>query len=382
MASYNFLPNITTTNQTQTSAPSWAPQVGALTQAFGGAQNAYTKQLGMGEYQGDYIAAPNDLQYGAINQAAGFAQGPAAGVGNTQINQGRGLLDNYGLAGNAASGLYGYGSTNQTQNNINTANAYANNPYIDALVSSAMDDGQRVAAEQTLPSLYRGAAASGNLNSDRTALAEGVVKRGLGEMAAGMSAQVRGNMFNTGLNTALTQNQQGLGALSNAGSIGTSLGGAGSSMLSQGINDQQNLSNLYSGAGQSLNGLNQSFLDNAIARYQGRIQNMWSPVQNLYGIAGANNWGSTQNTQGTTVSMQPVANQQQSPGIAGYLGAGLGVAGTIAGMPLGPGGSALGGMLGSAAGSYLGSAFGSPSSGGMRFPVAAPGGGFYQGGWR
>lgn len=343
MASYSFLPTVTTTNQTQTSAPSWAPQVGALTQAFGGAENAYAKQLGMGDYQGDYVATPNDLQYGAINQAAGFAQGPAAGVGNTQINQGQGLLDNYGLAGNAASGLYGYGSTNQTQNNINTANAYANNPYIDQAIASASGDGIRAVREGTIPNLYRSAAASGNLNSDRAALAQGVVERGVAENAQDISARMRGDAFNTGLNTALTQNQQGLGALSNAGSIGTSLGGAGSSMMSQGINDASNLSGLYSGAGASLNNLNQSFIDNMLAKYQGRIQNTWSPVQNLYGIAGANNWGSTQNSQGTTTSLGPVANQP-SPGALSYLGAGLGVAGSLAGLGMG-GGATLGGTL-------------------------------------
>lgn len=343
MASYSFLPTIQTTNQTQTSAPSWAPQVGALTQAFGGAMDAYNTQRGIGNYQGDYVAAPNQTQYGAYNQAAGFAQGPGAGVANTQINQGQGLLNNYGLAGNAASGLYGFGANNQTQNNINTANAYANNPYIQGLVDSAMDDGVRTASESTLPNLYRTAAGSGNLNSDRAALAQGVVQRGLGEMAAGVSAKVRGDMWNTGLNTALAQNQQGLGALSNAGSIGTSLGGAGSSMMSQGINDQQNLSKIYESAGSGLNDLAQSVLNNQLAKYQGQIQNMWSPVQNLYGIAGANNWGSTQNTQGTTVSMQPVTNQP-APGALSYLGAGLGMAGSVAGLGMG-GGSTLGGNI-------------------------------------
>lgn len=341
MASYNFLPTISSTNSTQTSAPSWQPQVGALTTAFGGATDAYNKQLGMGPYSGDYVAAPNQTQYDAYGQAAQFG-GANGGVGQAQINAGQGLLNNYNTAANASNALYNFGNASQTQNNINTANAYAQNPYIQSLVDSAMDDGQRVATEQTLPSLYRGAASSGNLNSDRTAISEGVVKRGLGEMAAGMSAQVRGNMWNTGLNTALNQNTQSLGALSNAGNLSSGLGSAGSSMMSQGINDQTNLSNLYSTAGSGLNALQQSILNNNIAKYQGANADTWSPVQNLYNIAGANNWGSTTNTSGTSIGISPVQNQQR-PGALSYLGAGLGLAGSVAGLGMG-GGATLGGM--------------------------------------
>jgi hypothetical protein len=187
--------------------------------------------------------------------------------------------------------LYNFGSTNQTQNNINTANQYANNPYIDQAVNAATYNANRNAAENDVPNLYRSAASSGNLNSDRAALAQGVIGRGLAENAQNIGATMRNNAWNTGLGQANTQNQMGLGALSNAGTLGANLGGAGSSLMSQGINDQQNLSNLYSGAGSSLQNLNQSGLSNALAKYQGSIQNMWSPVQNLYGIAGANELG-------------------------------------------------------------------------------------------
>lgn len=350
MASYNFLPQFNNTSSTSTTAPSWQPQVGALTQAFGGAQNAYNTQLGMGNYEGDYIAAPNATQYGAIDQATNFAQGNAANVGNNQINQGQGLLSNYGTGTNAANALYNFGSASQTQNNINTANQYAQNPYIDQAVNAATYGANRNAAENTVPNLYRAAASSGNLNSDRAALAQGVIGRGLAENAQNIGATMRYNMFNNGLNQANTQNQQQLGALSNAGSLGANLGGAGSNMMSQGITDASNLANLYSGAGSALNSLNQSYLDNALAKYQGKIQNTWSPVQNLYNIAGANNWGST--TTGNTSSMgfSPMENRSSSPGALGYIGAGMGIAGSIAGASVGgPAGATLGGMAGKAA---------------------------------
>ena len=373
MASYSFLPSIQTTNQTQTNAPSWQPQVGALTTAFGGAMDAYNTQKAVGPYTGDYYASPNATQYGAYNQAANFASNFGSLPGQ-QIGVGQGLLGNYGTSQNALGALYGFGSNNQTQNNINTANAYAQNPYIDQAVDAATDMARRSAAEGALPNLYRTAASSGNLNSDRAALAQGMVERGLAENAQELGAQMRSNAFNTGLNTALNQNSQGLGALGSAMTGGAALGGAGSNMLTQGINDQTALSDLYATAGSGLNSLDQVGINNALAKYQGRVSDTWSPVQSLYGIAGANNWGQTQNINGMTTSINPVQNQQ-SPGALSYLGAGLGMLGSVAGLGMG-GGSTLGGL---AAGSLFPTMFG--KSGGMRFPIASPSGGFYQGGW-
>lgn len=343
MTSYNYLPSATVTNSSQTSAPSWGPQVGALTQAFQGAQNAYGQQQALGNYNGDYVAGPTAGQYGAVNQAYDFAQGPAAsGVGNTQINQGQGLLSNYGTGTNSANALYNFANQNQTQNTLDTANQFANNPMLQQMTDAATFAGNRNAAENDIPNLYRGAAASGNLNSDRAALAQGVIQRGLGENAQNIYANLAGNAWNQGLGAAQTQNQQSLGALSNAGQLGASLGGAGSSMMSQGINDQASLSNLYSGAGSAEQQLNQAPLNNALAKYQGAIQNMWSPVNNLYGIAGANNWGNTTTGTSTTTGISPQANTPSSPNAAGILGGLMGVGGAVAGLGTG-GGATLGG---------------------------------------
>lgn len=182
MTSYSYLPSVSSTNSTTTTAPSWAPQVGALTTAFGGATDAYNQQKAMGLYNGDYVAAPNQTQYDAYNQAAQFG-GANGGVGQNQIDTGQNLMGNYGNAQGALGGMYNFGSQDQTQNNINTANAYAENPWINDEVKAATAYANRNAAENDIPNLYRSAASSGNLNSDRTALAQGVVERGLGENA-------------------------------------------------------------------------------------------------------------------------------------------------------------------------------------------------------
>lgn len=343
MSSYSFLPQFTSQNQTTTNAPG-GPQAGALNTIYGGLADAYAKSNAMGPYSGDFFSGSNPYLNGAYDYAGNFAQGNAANVGNNQINTGQGLLSQgYGAAGNAMNGLYNFGSTNQTQNNINTANAYAQNPYIDQAVNAATYNANRNAAESDIPNLYRSAAAGNNLNSNRTALAQGVVERGLRENSQNLGAQMRQSAFNTGLGTALTQNQQGLGALSNAGNLGANMGNAGSGMMSQGINDAANLSKLYESAGLGVQGQGDRSLANEQAKYNSNYQFPWQNLQNYYGIAGQGNWWGSQNTNSTGMSISPVANQRTSPGALSVLGAGMGVLGSAAGLGMG-GGATLGGM--------------------------------------
>lgn len=352
MASFSLAPSFQTSNTTTSSAPG-GPQAGALSSIFAGAADAYNRTKGL-NYTGDFYASPNATQYGAYNQAANFASGVGAGVPGAQINTGLPLMaQGFGGAGGALSGLLNYGTTDQTQSNINTANAYANNPYIDQAVNAATYGARRDAAENTIPSLYRSAAASGNINSDRTALAQGVVERGLAENAQNIGATMRNQAWNTGLDTALRQGQMGLGALSAAGNLGATIGSQGSDMASQGITDQQNLSNIYESAGTGLNSLDQTKINNDLAKFQFAQSNPWTALNNYYGLAGQGNWWGTQNQNATQFGLQPVQNQQ-SPGALSYVGAGLGLLGSAAGLGMG-GGSTLGGVL---AGSMFPSFFG------------------------
>lgn len=340
MGGYTLAPSFQTTNTTTTNAPG-GPQAGALNTIYGGLAGAYNKTKDL-NYTGDFYAAPNQTQYDAYNQAGGFAGGIGAGIPGAQINAGMPLLaQGFGGAGGALSGLLNYGLNDQTGNNINTANTYANNPYIDQAVRAATYGANRNAAENDIPNLYRGAAASGNLNSDRTALAQGVVERGLAENAQNIGAQMRNDAWSRGLQTALEQGQMGLGALSNAGSLGANIGAAGSGMLSQGITDQQGLSKLYESAGTGLQGLAQNGIDNNLAKFQFQQQNPWTALNNYYGIAGQGNWWGTQNQNSTSIGLNPMQNPS-SPGVGSYVGAALGGLGTVAGLGI-PGGGTLGG---------------------------------------
>jgi len=362
LASYNFLPQIQNSTSTTSSAPG-GPQAGALNTIYSGLSDAYNKSNAMGPYSGNFYAGSNPFLDGAYNFAGNFAQGNAANVANNQINTGQGLMANYGTATNAANGLYNFANQNTPQANINAANQYAQNPYIDQAVNAATYNANRSAAENDIPNLYRGAAASGNINSDRAALAQGVIGRGLAENAQNIGASMRQNAWNTGLNANIATNNQNMGALANAGSLGANLGGAGSSMMSQGINDAASLSKLYESAGLGIQGVGDRSLANDYAKYNSNYQFPWQNLNNYYGIAGNNNWWGTNTTNNSSIGYSPVANQPSSPGALGIAGAGLGMAGSIAGLSMGgPAGAAAGGTIGGAlAKSMAPSVFGKPS---------------------
>lgn len=309
-----------TTQSSQTKDP-WAPQQPYLLDAFSQAQNAYNKTNAQGPYSGNYVAPTNDNQYSAYNNAYDFANGQGSSTVSGLLNTGSGLT-NTGFAGanGALTGLQNFTGTDQTANNVANAGQYANNPYISGMVDSAMVDARRNAAEGTLPNLYRGAAASGNLNSDRAALAQGVVERGLGEQAGNLSATLRGSAYNTGISAALQGNAQNLQGLSQMGALGSNLGSTGLGAGLQGINAQGALNTMAQGGANGVQGLDQSAINNALAQYQGAQNFPWQNLQKYYGIVGGQNWGG--NSTGTQTT-------ENNPGAMSTIGTGLSILGAF-----------------------------------------------------
>jgi hypothetical protein len=313
--------------QNQTNDP-WAPQQGYLLDAFNSAQGAYNQGMATGPYAGNYVAPQTGQQADANNNAYNWAMG----TGSNTVGSILGMGGNNAQTGfNGATGALGalgtFAGTNQTQNNIDNAGKYADNPYIGGMVDSAMHDAVRTASESTIPNIYRSAAGSGNINSDRAALAQGVVDRGLGEQAGNISANLRGNAYEQGINQALQGDAQGLQALSQEGSLGENMGQSGLNALSTGINDQGALVNqATAGANANYQQANQNPLLNALQQYQGTSNFPWQQLQNYYNIIGNRSWGSQ--TTGTSMGTQS-QQQQTNPSMMSTIGGGLGILGAL-----------------------------------------------------
>lgn len=278
--------------QTQSSSAPWAPQQPYLTQGFQDASTNLANETARGPYSGNYVAPTNGSQYDAATGQYNFSTGQpvASGVGSllgsgtsaltsgTNTAQGaEGALSSV-LQGNTASGLVGQ------------ANTLGSGYNVPAEVAAAMQPAEQAASESTLPNLYRHAAAEGNLNSDRTAVAQGVVDQGLGQTAESLDAQLQNQNFATSLGTAMAQNGQNISGLSALGGLGGSTAGLGAADITSGVNTGESAATGAQTGANTQQTLDQSNLNNGIDKYTNQqnfplqaLQTYMSMIQGNYG---------------------------------------------------------------------------------------------------
>jgi hypothetical protein len=314
----------TSTQQQNSSSTPWGPQAAALTGAFSDAQNAYGT-ASQAKAPTDFVAqfTPDQLKtfqsmlgYGNNTSTAGTsATGGALQTAGTNATTG------------ALSGLANYDPTklNNTQSISDAAKQYADNQNIGAQTAAATNQAMETARDVTMPGIEQNAAMTGNSNSSRTGIAQGLVQRSLAENAQNTYNSLYGQAYGNGLNIASSNananNANSLGALTGAAGAGTTAANSGVNASSSAINDQGNLFNLAGTGATGGQQAQQANLDNQQAQFQSGTQSPYAALQGLMGIIGANNWGS--NSTGTsTTTKTPSAFET----IGGLLGAGASAA--------------------------------------------------------
>lgn len=301
----------------------WSGQQPYLQNAFSEAQSIYNTQKGQNAaaYTGDFYAKPTSQMTNAFQQALQFGSGPGAQAANQAVQTGTQNAQ-MGTQGTqqAMGGLFGLAGQDATANNINAASQYANNPYMDGMVDASMRDARRQVSEQALPGLNRNAAATGNMNSSRTGVAQGIIERGLAEKTADVSSQLRGQAYQSGITQAQQDTQNKMGALQGAGAMAGNATSTGLSGMNAGVDmNKTNTDNAMTST-TMLNGFDQQVIDNELAKYDYQQQLPWKNLNNFYNIIGASNWG------GTTTS---VGTKKEPPSTISTLGMGLGVLGSL-----------------------------------------------------
>ncbi len=282
----------------------WAPQAAALTSAFANAQNAYGT-ASQATAPTNFVAGMTPEQMATFRSALGYASGNSLPGQNAATG---GALSNAGTAATtgALSGLAGFdpNATNNPAALIDAATKYASGQNIDAQVNDAMLNARQTARDVTLPGIEQNAARTGNTNSSRTGIAEGMVERGLAQQATDLGASLRSKAFSDGLalasSNASTNNAQRLGALSTGASAGTNAANSGVAANSQSIQDQKSLLGISADAGSGLQSADQLTLDNLLKRYQSNVSSPYDALNGLMGIIGTNNWGSSSSGASTT----------------------------------------------------------------------------------
>lgn len=310
----------TTGSQSSTTTP-WDPQAGYLTQAFQDASNAYDKASGA-TGPGQYTAQYTPDQLSAFQKMLDFGMGGASGAagataaGNTLTGAG---------ANASTSGLgvlSGFTPGSIADNNIAAANKYVAGQDIPGQVDAAMLDARRNASENVLPALARSDAATGNINSSKDAISQGLVERGLADKAGALSAQLRGAAYDNGL----TLGQQGTNSALTA-ALGQVTGGnsavnSGVNAGNSGVAQQTGLFGIANNAINSQVNANQAGLTNQEQQFEHQTNDPFAALMNFYNIIGNRPWG--QNTTGTSTS----TTESTPSGLQSIIG-GVGALGSL-----------------------------------------------------
>jgi hypothetical protein len=194
---------------TATSEP-WKEQQPFLQYGFEQSRQATENALANPVFGGQRVAGLTPEQQALIQQGTQFGTNQFGQAQNLQ-NMSMGALGATSGFGQNAADIYGqYAGVDPTQQIIAQAGQYANNPYTQGIIDSASRDVTRNLYENQLPSLALGTTGSGNINSTRAGVQQGIAERGAAERLADISSNIRGQFFQSGLGQAQNQYNQNL----------------------------------------------------------------------------------------------------------------------------------------------------------------------------
>lgn len=234
-------------------------------------------------YTGQRVAGLNPFQTSSANNLGSFTNN-TSNLGYGLMNAGLGSLGASSAAGANADDIYGRSMMDPTQQIINQAGQYADNPYVNGLIDATGRDVVRQLNEQQLPSLARAASGAGNTNSTRAGVESAIMQRGAQDRLADISSGIRSQFFGTGLNMAQNQYNQNLSNMLDANSQLLNAGQFGAGLIDAGQQFAGNNFNLGQAAGGVFQNQNQNQLNAAKDQFNETWQNPLSAIQALSGI--------------------------------------------------------------------------------------------------
>lgn len=194
----------------------WKPQQDALRMVFDNAQQLYRNQQNPTQVAG--------LTQDAVGAYDRLTNQLFPGTSNAIQTQTQEFANNANQAVNNSLSLY---DQDLASNAIQNAGQFANNPYLQETISNIEDTVNRNLNENVLPKISLATSATGNANSTRAGIAEGIAARGAIEEASRRTSDLLTQNYdqalNRGISTAQNNFQNALSANQQF------LGGAGSS---------------------------------------------------------------------------------------------------------------------------------------------------------
>lgn len=323
----------------------WAPQAAALTDAFGKAQTAFGN-ASTAKAPTDFTAQFTPDQLNTFRSMIGQGANTAIPDANAATGAALGTAGTAGVQG-ALANLSGFDPTknNGVDSTLAAANKYVAGQDIDAQVRNAMLQATQTARDVTMPGITQNAAGGNNQNSSRTAIAEGMVQRGLAQQSTDLGVTARDNAFARGLQLAQTQGQNNnaatIAAAQGAGSIGNNAANIGVNANNAALSNQTALNATAMAGGAGMQASDQANLTNQKQQFEGKIGAEYANLQQLMAIIGGKQWGSE--TNGTNTGTSTTTN---SPSMASNLASVAGMAANLyTGGASGALSSAMGGMF-------------------------------------
>lgn len=291
------------TTRTTTESEPWQPQGDALRDIFTAAGSNYNNRAGTPWYEGELFAGMDPATVQSIQSMMSYTQGR----GNQSVDQfnrtGDALVNPNGYNG-AIDRFSSAAGADPTQSNIRSAMQYAANPAIDGMIDAASRDVSRNLFENEIPGINRAGTGSGNINSSRAGVAEGVALRGAGDRVADISSSIRGDAYNRGLSMAegaRTTNLNAMGQSADLYGRATGMGldalQGGNAMSLGNIGTNIDVSRLFQQDAQGR-------MDADFRRWSGNDSREDDLLARYMGLVGGQNWGGTQtNTQRSTPSI-------------------------------------------------------------------------------
>jgi hypothetical protein len=139
---------------------------------------------------------------------------------------------------------------------LNNATQYAANN-AQPLVNTAMRDSRRNLEENTLPGINMGASSTGNMNSSRAGMAEGIAQRGYADREADMTASIQDRLIDRSMNQQNT-------ALNNQFTANAGIAGA----YNTGMSNMARAGNWMTDAGTNRRNYYQGYMDDQRGRFE------------------------------------------------------------------------------------------------------------------
>ena len=282
---------------TTTNTAPWKTQQPYLKTGFNSAAGLYGQYMDAPWYEGPMHAGMNGMQRGAADNASNFAMGQGMDLAQGMINDSSQNLAQNGNFLNSANRMANFNPADPTQQNIQNAGQYADNPYLNGAIDAASRDVTRNLTEDVLPGINRQAAGTGNTNSSRTGVAEGIALRGAQDRLGDISSTIRADAYNSGLNLSEQGRQANMSGMLQGQGMGldglNTAVGRGMDLRNQGMQGTVNMLDLMGRAGDKYQQDTQGYNDANYKSWEGQYNQPWDLLSRYMGAVGGNNWGST-----------------------------------------------------------------------------------------